>query len=490
MFANIPVDFIDKEITLTKVNMSRISTVLYFDGVVDLDIYDASITDDWGRTYYIDYSYYEQGYAQAFGEDVETRLWFDALPLGFKHFDLKITERDTQLSSTTRFSAGQSIALEAARFLDQSAIVDCGVEPIINEETGEETQIAEVKITNAVFSNTGSQIGFAVRQAIPGEEVILSKPGSDVSITMTENGRIVAPDSHTFKPHTFGGHGVTIGRADFVALQSLNSTVRIHFDDMYRKIAANREICLDDVFYTKPDSEYTIDVGSYRLVIERGGVQGNQFVLVMHALDMHKEAISELSNRVQAFPEITMIARRLDGSSIRLEPRLIRDSWQGCDVVFDGREEREFLFGISPKQIFFEISGVYFKLPPAHVELDLNMAERRLPINPSTALETITLMFSRRLELKTGLFELHELDRFSQNVLSDGQLMSLYSPTSANETSNVVHVPMWYLDGDRFYSIVRETWRAYPNEFSHRVHKTVSKYGDRGWIVVEDVILE
>jgi hypothetical protein len=66
----------------------------------------------------------------------------------------------------------------------------------------------------------------------------------------------------------------------------------------------------------------------------------------------------------------------------------------------------------------------------------------------------------------------------------------MYTPTSATDTSNVVHTPMWYLDGDRFYCIVRETWRGYPGEFFHRVHKTVSEYSERGWIIVEDEIIE
>ena len=111
IFTNIPISFIDKEIILTKINMSRISTVFHFDGFIDLDIYDASITDDWGRTYYIDYSYYERDNHDD-GDHAETRLWFDSLSQGFKSFDLVITERDTQLSSRTRFSAGQNFTLE------------------------------------------------------------------------------------------------------------------------------------------------------------------------------------------------------------------------------------------------------------------------------------------------------------------------------------------------------------------------------------------
>lgn len=476
IFVNIPVNFINKDITLTKINMSRISTVLYFDGFIDLDIYDASITDDWGRTYYIDHSYYERD--NHADDDFEMRLWFDSLPTGFKFFDLTITERDTAFSTKTRFSAGQNFTFEPARYLNETVTVDCGSDE------------AEVKITGAVFSNTGSQIGLAMRQAIPGEEVVLSRPGSDEWVTLTENGRIIIPDSHSFAPRIFADHGVTLGRIDFIPLQNLNSTVRIHFDDMYRKITTVSEICLEDIFYTKPNSEHVMNLGAYRVVIERGGIQGNQFVLVMHAVDTRMEAISELSNRVQAFPEVTMIARKNDGSSIRLEPRLIRDAWQGTDVVFDGREEREFLLGMPANQIFFEINGVYFKLPPTHIELDLSNAERKLPINPSTALENITLMFNRRLEHKTGLYRLDELDRFSPMVLSDSRLMSRYAPTSATDTSSVIHVPMWYLDGDRFYAIVRETWRAYPNEFFHRVHKTVSQYGNHGWIIIKDEVIE
>jgi hypothetical protein len=491
MFANIPVDFTDKVITLTKVNMSRISTVLYFDGAIDLGVYDAFLTDDWGRTYYIDYSFYENGYYHVFGEGlVETRLWFDALPLGFNFFDLTITKKDTQERSQTRFTAGQSIAHEAARFLSGPIIIESGIAPVVDEQTGELVSAAEVQITSGVFSNTGSPIGFAVRPTIPGEEVVLGKPDSGDWVTLTENGRFVAPDLHSFAPHKFDEYGVTIGRTDFVALNSLDSIIRIRFDEMYRKISVENVISLAEVFHTKPSPEYIIDAWPYRLVIERGGIQGNQFVLVMHALDMRTEAVTEMSNRVQAFPDVAMVARKADGSSIRIEPRLIRDSWQGTDVVFDGREESEFLFGISTEQVFFEFSGVLFKLPPAYAEIDLSMAERYLPINPSTALETLTLMFDRRLEVKTGLFGLHELDRFSPIVLADRELMSYYQPTTARESSHVVHVPMWFMDGDRFFAIARETWRAYPNEFFHRVHKTVSEFGGRTWVITEDEIIE
>ena len=483
IFTDTAVDFINKEIILTKINMSRISTVLYFDGFIDLDIYDVFLTDNWGRTYYIDYSYYEHELLknliedQNRGDDIETRLWFDSQPLGFKFFDLIITERDTGISTQQRFSAGQDFTLEPARYLNDAAAVDCG-----NDEI-------EVLLTNAVFSNTGSQIGYAIRQAVPGEEIILCKPGFDERFVLKENGKIVVRDSHSFTPVTFDNFGITLGRIDFVPLQNLNSTVRIHFDDMYRKVTLTSEICLNDIFYTKPAPEHVIDFGPYRLVIELGGVQGNQFVLVMHTVDTSLDGESEFSHRVQAFPEVTMVARKKDGSSVRIEPRLIRDSQKGTDVVFDGRTEREFLLGMSTEQIFFEISSVFVKLPPVQVELDLENAERRLSTNPSAAIENIDLMFNRRLEYKTGLYRIEELDRFSENVLKDKKLMSNYKPTTATDTSSVVHVPMWYLEGDRFFSVVRETWRAQPSEFFHKVHKTVAELGERGWIVVEDEII-
>ncbi|MCL2699189.1 MAG: hypothetical protein FWE68_02665, partial [Defluviitaleaceae bacterium] len=270
IFLDKTVDFITTEFTLTRMNLSRVAAVLHFGGRIDLDAFDATLTDDWGRVYYLDYSYSELEYRR---EGIETRLWFDPLSAGFKYFDLTITERDTGLSSRTRFTAGQEFVFEPPRFIREAIMVDCGRDE------------PEVSIANAVFSNTGSQIMFAVKQTYPGEEVVLSKPGEDVGIRLTENGRTIVRDTHAFEPQSFERHGVTLGRVDFIPIQNINSTVRIHFDNMYRKFAVNRELVMDEIFHTRPNSQQVIDVGPYQLVIERGGIQGSQYVLVMHAID-------------------------------------------------------------------------------------------------------------------------------------------------------------------------------------------------------------
>jgi hypothetical protein len=155
------------------------------------------------------------------------------MPTGFKFFDFTATDLYTGQSARSRFSAGQDFVFEPARFLNESVAVDSGKD------------IPEIKITNAVFSNTGSQIMFAVKRIFPGEEVVLAKPGEGTGIRMIENGRAVVRDTHTFEPQTFDRHGVTLGRVDFVPIQNLDNTVRVEFDDMYRKIAVNREISLE-----------------------------------------------------------------------------------------------------------------------------------------------------------------------------------------------------------------------------------------------------
>lgn len=336
--------------TLKKILIDSRATRLYFDESIGVDVFDVLLVDDLGNTYYPDLSHH-------ISEKPINSLKFQPLNEGVRYFSL-------------RYKSGDNFA-EKFFFLDQLLKHRDSVktDKIVKEYSYGKNN-SYVAIEAGEFSSDLSSIYYSFSWDNDSYR-ITTKNNEPLDIHFYEDKSRLPTSGNQLSPSSY--EDTVIGRADFIPLRSIDSTVNIKLMNLTSQFKLDKSLDTGKLFEDKEDSFINIDAGDYRVVFERMAKSGGTVIAVAHIIDKTlPRAMNEYdySNRIEPDFDIDLIYTDINNKEQLCKGTVIGGT-SGCDIVF----KDDSLAGVPPTGLSLRVNS--FSVPVNDVTFSIELMEAR-----------------------------------------------------------------------------------------------------------------
>ncbi len=476
----------DETLVIQKMLIDRMANVFYISKKINLDNYNVSLVDDKGNLYGIDLTFVKNENLPQYGS-TETVLRFEPLKEGVEKFTLFIHEPQTNNSAIFN--------LDLEHKLTQSTPYRIAVSPVAKDSS----LSVWAELDRAIFSSQGSIVNYRLSWSDDNNTISLGSKNdrSFDNIVMQEGAKSVTPTKARANEYTFGDKNSILGRMDFEPIRSLDSVVTISFKNLYEKINYPAEIPIGDLFFASEESPLEFNVGSKKVVFERLGKVGENYVLVLHAEDEMVYAVSNpeksLDNRTEVILDAQLVAETISGMEVVLDGNN-KASQIGTDILFNAKNASVFMEGIPRANYKLRISNIYFKLHEVNVDLDLSKEQMTQSRDNERFEKFITDAYRSIILYKYGKGPKENISGFSPTLLEDSSFMSSYESGSYSGNDGEGSVQIITLSKGIEYNlaVVQEMWKEPGglNKITYRTHKIVITNNQWGWEIASDEIIK
>ena len=475
-----------ENVSLLKMVSDGLETVFYFDKPINMQNHSFTLTDQEGDIYPIDFSF-AQG--DTVDEADQTVLRFMPLAEGTTSYHLTIRDIFTGEAAEYAFTLDKPIVHAPARYVNAPI-------PLTTNMQG-----LSAEIYGAEFSTSGSRLYFGF---ISDDGSTIGRPGQDSAPPMIEmretGGSIVIPLKKAPNLYAFPANGQILGRMDFAAIKNLTGSVNVNFKDLYKEIAVQKDVAVALLFQNRPETEITLPLGPYNVILERFGIQGNKCVLVLHSEDSQIVANggavmknAAYAGRHEVRLDTELIITTPSGFQVVL-PGQCKSKPIGTDITFDISDVKELIAAVPPEGYALRIQNAFFKLDDVTISIDLKAAQKDLSAERTYALASVRQAFEQRLAYKSATLGIGGIEGFAPELLQDTQLMRHYEPLpEAVGARYATEFIAYHMDGRSMNAVIAESWLSIVGNketYFYRTHKITAAITENGWLVTGDEIIQ
>ncbi len=471
-----------QELILQKVLIDPLATVFYFNVNVDAFNNAISLIDNNDKIYNMDLTFVQFG--ADFDEENSSTIRFEPLKEDVKSFVLTIHDPITQEMAQFEFELEEPVQKVPVKYVNRAVASKRNVSDVF------------AVVDHAEFSSSGSTIYFALKWNSEDETLKFIKNEQESSIELRGIGTPVLPTKSYPNQYIFKDNKTIIGRMDFTALKNLNESLTVTFRNLFKATKINKEVEVADLFKDEPEFEKTLNVGAYKVVLERMGRVKDKIILVAHTEKPTPNGHGAIDiERIQSQLETKLIATAEGGMQIELHGE-VRSNEQGMDIIFKFTQFADLLASLPPENFTLEIDSLFVKIDDIPVNIDLQNESDEPDIEIEIIKNSIISAFLSRLSYKSlEVTSENEIKGFSQDILDDYHLMQNYEPEAMTKppTYSAQIAASSLIDDSTMLAIVQEVWQGVSETRIvqlDRTHKVIAKRSLNGsWAIISDEII-
>ncbi len=506
VFINKISNFQGNTLLLQRMLYDRFATVFSFNRQFDPAKCDISLVDNQGRTYWLDTTYLEQKNQPSEYSVFGTSLRFQPFNEGARSFALKITDNETNEIATYEYSFDGALKFQEAKFLNEPVTV----------ASGDDWSLV---IDNGYLSGSGSYFNYVLMYDSSDYSYDMGIDKDSSQVIVSEGAKILLPLKSTHSQYKPPSGDLMMGRIDVSPVRDLVGTINFSFNNMSKQYPVNMEVPMlsmyGEIRADNPGSR-VMSFDNYDVYFERMGKMGDKYVLVVHSEDVdymppEPEATpqpspgaspepstsptpyvqGELDNRIETTFDINLVATLKSGEKIII-PGTSYSNRNGTDVIFDTAAEADRLKGLGASSFSVAINSVHFKLNEIKLPLDLSKLTDSLSKERQNAIDNITRAFSSRLDYKSGKYGSNNIFGFSEDVISNANIMNNYLPFNVSgQPSYNVQVVSYFLNGSVWNAIVSEAWKGTiggTETVMNKTHLVTVEVVNGKYVITDDVV--
>ncbi len=501
IYINEQLEIDDNEVILEKILVDTDTTILYFDtgyNEIDLNHYVVYILDENNKFYGV------QSTEIDLNED-EYIIPLNGLEPGITEFTINITNMYTEESILLAFKSDKKLKVPPSKYVDGDLVIK------YNND-------ANLNLINAQFSPAHSSLDFLLETDLLSPFTYVIGLGNEQErVLLYEEGRRLRSIKSTEKVYEFKNKDTTLIKVDFNPVKSLNSKVQIIISEVYKKynidqIFGTRELLLKEI-----QDYHTIKLDTYDVQLEGMKRYDDKIVLVAHSVDLEyydrmyptveviqsknyydpiKEEPEEVkidmtdpyANRVPVYIEATLLVHKSGEEPFEIKGE-VRTAQQGTDVMFTDSRLRN----TTSADYDLRIDNILFKIDDIDFELDLKKLDYNIDAQTTEYIEFIESSMINRLKYKSKEKVLTSITGFSDEVMNNNDIMTLYKPVDVISPARYdVTVDSYVYRDNEFLAIVVEQWNGITKSgFEHinNIHEIqVENTGGKLEIVYDKVI--
>ncbi|MDR1687727.1 MAG: hypothetical protein LBS21_03840 [Clostridiales bacterium] len=378
IFTNKTMNINGSETDLLGVLIDTEFCVLYFSRYFDSLCTDFSLSDDNGNTYYMDLSRHIDG-------EVTNKLYFEPLNEGITYFKLNFPKYVDTGYPEQFFYFIEPLVLPQAKYAENR------VAQISYQGSSTRFCIDEI-----AFTGSGSFISYSFSSEGDGIRLI-PRENAKPNIFLTY-GNLFAPKMSGYDLYADIENANVLGLAAFATVRQPSKTAQIAIRGLNCQIDLSKTVEPGELFLNHPDHTAELDFNNYKLVLERMGVRGNVYALILHTVDTNLPAPKDeedFSNRVYAAYDIELTGKTVNGEEVTLKPEAYVSA-KGSDYVFIDEEHK--LAHTANESLRVKINSVEFEMEDVVYNFDLTNLKDSLSDEKTAVNEAISAYFKEKNE--------------------------------------------------------------------------------------------
>ncbi|MCL2171559.1 MAG: hypothetical protein FWB71_05340 [Defluviitaleaceae bacterium] len=352
IFTNLAANVGEQEITVGRLILDPVATVIYLDEYYDQTRYIFTLRDFDGNFY------------PKFAWDSDsTALRFAPLNPGVSGMIISITDIVTNEVYELTFYIDEEISPAVHISRNYPAFTN---DPDIFGG-----------VTAAQFSPSGSAVHFSINSQLgPRASLVFVDIETHTPLRLRHFGGIVPAARGGIELHSFDNGNLILGRADFRPLRSLTGVLEIDISHLFVRHEINEISPALGLFIPGAHRARTRDLGDFTITLEGMQHQGDFVVMPMHGVNTtifagaNTEVHPVTFNRVEVFACANLIGITDTGRRETLASTA-RHDMRGADIRFDMRDNEAFR-DIPPGRLYLEINAIYIRTSDLNLEIDLD----------------------------------------------------------------------------------------------------------------------